>query len=121
MGPVAASSTSRWRQPSRLATAAASRREASKPALPVSALAQPELATRALDLAAVDLELAPAPVDRGGRGGVAGEDAGRRRARREAHHHHVRALAALQPGARGGDLDPGDPGMAGKGTASGET
>jgi hypothetical protein len=47
IGPVAASSTSRWRQPSRLAAAAASRREASKPALPVSALAQPELATRA--------------------------------------------------------------------------
>jgi hypothetical protein len=45
--PVEASITSRWRQPKRLATSEAVRRAASAPALPVKALAQPALITRA--------------------------------------------------------------------------
>jgi hypothetical protein len=39
--------TSRWRQPNNLATSEAVRRAASAPALPVKALAQPALTTRA--------------------------------------------------------------------------
>ncbi|MCY1244487.1 hypothetical protein D9M72_575620 [compost metagenome] len=48
MTPVEASMTSRWRQSKRLATSEAVRRAASAPALPVKALAQPALTTRAL-------------------------------------------------------------------------
>ena len=47
MTPVEASMTSRWRQSNRLATAAATRRAASAPGLPVKELAQPALTTRA--------------------------------------------------------------------------
>ena len=111
MTPVEARNTSVILQPTAAAASLAVKAQASRPLLPVKALALPELTTSARARAA--LEPGAAPFDRRRRAFRAREHAGDAGAVVEHREHHVGAVAVVDAGGGGRQSHAGDGGMSG--------